>query len=133
MSPKVTCIDPFCYKQFPLSFPSPSSKGSSAKLDVTAEEFEDVLNNYIHDEGYELREGYAPFCKHVFLPNVNKGKGGGPLTMGRVNTVEITDDNEDLIRTEYEARTEKEVRLGMGERGEGRGGHFDESSATSHL
>jgi hypothetical protein len=124
--PKVCCIDPFCHKQFPLSFPQPSSKGSSSKLSVTAEEFEHVLNDFIHREKYQLKDGYAPFCKHVFLPNVRPNNvrpnnvippnvegetptEGETLTEGRVNTLEITPANEGLIRTEYEARTPKEL------------------------
>jgi len=42
-------------------------------------------------------EGYAPFCKHVFVPNFVKA---------RVPVLLITAANEALLRSGYQARTE---------------------------
>ena len=46
----------------------------------------------------ELVDGYAPFCKHIFVDNFAKVL---------MSIVEITPENEKLLKTEYEARTEK--------------------------
>lgn len=48
-----------------------------------------------------LIDGYAPFCKHIFMPNFDDSILDG--------AVAITKENEHLIRTEYKARTESEL------------------------
>jgi hypothetical protein len=48
-----------------------------------------------------LKPGYAPFCKHIFVKN--------DFTDVKVNVLEITKDNEHLLRTTYDARSEKEL------------------------
>ena len=48
----------------------------------------------------ELKDGYAPFCKHIFIPNFTDGKLYYSL---------ITDDTNKLIESEYKARTEYEL------------------------
>jgi hypothetical protein len=63
-------------------------------------EFEDRIN-LLYDES-KLVDGYAPFCKHLFIPNF--------CDDARVNVLPITMENEHLIRTKYDARTELEVR-----------------------
>ena len=45
-------------------------------------------------------DGYAPFCKHVFVPN---------FTPAKVSTLAISKENEALLRSAYEARTEQEL------------------------
>jgi hypothetical protein len=47
-----------------------------------------------------LKDGYAPFCKHVMIENILDAD---------LNTEEITEENRGLIQTTYEARTEKEL------------------------
>lgn len=48
-----------------------------------------------------LKPGYAPFCKHLFVPN---------FVPGLQDTVlQITDANAALLKSEYAARTEKEL------------------------
>ena len=47
-----------------------------------------------------LVDGYAPFCKHLFVPN---------FVGAKLNYLEITPDNESCMRSGYEARTEKEL------------------------
>ena len=52
------------------------------------------------DAGAELTDGYAPFCKHIFVPNVVGAK---------VGSLPITDVNRALVRHGYEARTDYEL------------------------
>lgn len=47
-----------------------------------------------------LKEGYAPFCKHIFVENLTETKNA---------ILPITQDNQHLLQTAYEARTEKEL------------------------
>jgi Protein of unknown function (DUF3228) len=48
-----------------------------------------------------LVDGYAPFCKHIFIPCFVEGV--------KAPTVKIDSSNEHLLRSRYEARTEKEL------------------------
>jgi hypothetical protein len=48
-----------------------------------------------------LKEGYAPFCKHLFILN--------DFTQAKVNVLKITAENEIHLRSNYEARNEKEL------------------------
>ncbi len=61
-------------------------------------EFEDVVNKQYDPSN--LQDGYAVFCKHLFVEN---------FTNARVNVLPITPDNEGLLRTQYEARNDKEL------------------------
>ena len=67
-----------------------------AKEDFTAKSNE----LFMQDTG-ALKEGYAPFCKHLFVPNF--------LPDAVCTYVEITPENEQHLRSGYEARTEKEL------------------------
>lgn len=62
-------------------------------------EFEEIVNARYKEE--DLKEGYAPFCKHIFLQN--------DFTQAKVNVLKITPQNEGLLRSSYEARNEKEL------------------------
>lgn len=83
-------IDPFCKRQF--------VKGASSFVDYDILEFERKANECF--QSAELVDGYAPFCKHVFVEN---------FANVAVSVEEITPKNEHLLRTDYEARTEKEL------------------------
>ena len=48
----------------------------------------------------EVNDGYAPFCKHIFVENF--------ANVSR-SVIEITVKNEYLLKTAYEARNEKEL------------------------
>lgn len=48
-----------------------------------------------------LQPGYAPFCKHIFVPNFVPGLPDSVLP--------ITEETMPLLKTEYVARTEKEL------------------------
>lgn len=47
-----------------------------------------------------LKDGYAPFCKHLFVKNFSQVNN---------SIIEITSKNEHLLKTAYESRTEKEL------------------------
>lgn len=85
-------IDPFCYRQFKSS--------GSTKFDISMDmrEFEQRVNDLYRPE--LLRDGYAPFCKHLFVENFLDTN----LYYSR-----ITEDNKHLLQTTYEARTEYEL------------------------
>ena len=45
----------------------PSYSGTKIRFDVT--EFEAEVNKIYLQRNKELKPGYAPFCKHIFVPN----------------------------------------------------------------
>ena len=49
-----------------------------------------------------LVDGYAPFCKHVFVPN---------FVGAKVGNVEITEANAHLLKSGYSARSEAELAI----------------------
>ena len=51
-------------------------------------------------QGSALVAGYAPFCKHLFLPNTTETRCGFAL---------ISDDNRHLLRTGYASRRDGEL------------------------
>ena len=50
--------------------------------------------------GGELVDGYAPFCKHIFIPNFSEAK---------VGAVEVTESNRHLIKSGYTKRRPEEL------------------------
>ena len=85
-------MDPFSMKQFDTTKKTPHA------IDFDTQEFEDKIN-----AGYDpvnLKDGYAPFCKHLFVEN---------FTTAISPYVEITEGNKHLVQCDYEARTEKEL------------------------
>jgi len=90
-------VDPFCFRQF-IDHDS-SKKYSGTVFSLPISEFEDIVNAR-YDESL-LKDGYAPFCKHLFIAN--------DFTDARVNVLSITPENESLLRSRYEARNEKEL------------------------
>ena len=93
-------MDPFCHRQF-AEKASESGEGNyaGAVFDIPILEFEDVVNSRYDPS--RLVDGYAPFCKHLFVIN--------DFTDARVGVLPITRENERHLRTRYEARTEKEL------------------------
>jgi Protein of unknown function (DUF3228) len=97
-SSKKIVVDPFCFRQFVETEASKAYGGSV--FDITIAEFEEIVNaRYAADQ---LQDGYAPFCKHVFLVN-------DFLPNAFLNVLPITPNNEHLLRTKYESRNEKEL------------------------
>jgi hypothetical protein len=90
-------IDPFCYRQFAENESSKSYSGTV--FENSMEDFCRIVNERYHE--HSLQDGYAPFCKHLFLVN--------DFTNAKVNVLPITRDNEHLLRSRYEARNDKEL------------------------
>ena len=86
-------LDKFCLRQFNNA----DYTGTQVTYDTVA--FENKVNEYYRN-GYTLKDGYAPFCKHLFIPNFASVKCG---------YTKITAENKSLIESCYEARTEKEL------------------------
>lgn len=91
-------VDPFCFRQF-QEHPQ-SQKYGGTVFSQSVEAFEAVVNARYKAE--DLKDGYAPFCKHLFLVNDFTGDDA------KVNVLPA-EGNEHLIRTEYVARNDKEV------------------------
>lgn len=96
-SQKSLVVDPFCFRQFDQHEQSQKYLGTIFSLSVS--EFETTVNER-YDESL-LQDGYAPFCKHLFIKN--------DFTDAQVNVLPITVENEHNLRTEYQARNEKEL------------------------
>eukprot|EP00519_Triparma_laevis_P009704 CAMPEP_0182502102 /NCGR_PEP_ID=MMETSP1321-20130603/12761_1 /TAXON_ID=91990 /ORGANISM="Bolidomonas sp., Strain RCC1657" /LENGTH=223 /DNA_ID=CAMNT_0024706909 /DNA_START=87 /DNA_END=758 /DNA_ORIENTATION=- len=106
----IVTTDQFAFRQFPKTHAETSATYGGSKMSVTCEAFESICNEYISANGASdacLKEGYAPFCKHIFIPNT--APDGTILCEADVNFLEVTPENESLLRTEYEARNEKEL------------------------
>merc|ERR1719157_387609 len=58
-------VDPFCFRQF-QEYPQSKSYGGTV-FSQSIETFEEVVNSRFKSEN--LKDGYAPFCKHLFLVN----------------------------------------------------------------
>ncbi|QDZ18741.1 DUF3228 domain-containing protein [Chloropicon primus] len=87
-------LDPFAERQWD----DPSYKGG--RITKSKEEFTQRVNDHHEKVGGDLVDGYAPFCKHVFVPNF--------LELP-VQAVPITDSNEKLVQSGYVRRTPKEL------------------------
>jgi len=88
---KWVVVDPFCLKQF-----DPAAGG--AYLQCSAAELETRANAVWG--AVQLQDGYAPFCKHIFIEN---------FTRTPSQAIAITEENKGLLESGYEARTVKEL------------------------
>jgi len=97
MSKRALVVDAFCRRQFDKSYIGTSLVG------VSEEALEQLINQRYIEMGGEksLEPGYAPFCKHLFVPN--------PFASIKSGVVEITPEIQHKIHSAYEARTEKEL------------------------
>ena len=98
-------LDPFCYRQFEKY--QSTAQSSSIIISFDPVEFANKINDYYFNAKDRLKDGYAPFCKHLFIEN---------FTSVPASTVKITDENQSSIMynninfsSGYEARTEKEL------------------------
>eukprot|EP00529_Nitzschia_sp_RCC80_P001998 CAMPEP_0113452006 /NCGR_PEP_ID=MMETSP0014_2-20120614/6627_1 /TAXON_ID=2857 /ORGANISM="Nitzschia sp." /LENGTH=215 /DNA_ID=CAMNT_0000343371 /DNA_START=174 /DNA_END=821 /DNA_ORIENTATION=- /assembly_acc=CAM_ASM_000159 len=98
-SEKNLVVDPFCFRQFSEHEASEAYGGTVFKISVS--ELEEIANSKYSSD--LLKDGYAPFCKHLFIEN--DFEGGNDV---RVNVLPAQ-GNEHLIRTSYAARNEKEL------------------------
>jgi hypothetical protein len=67
---------------------------------MSIDQFEEIVNSR-YNNPTQLKDGYAPFCKHLFLLN--------DFSNVCVNVLEITSENEQYLRTRYEARNADEL------------------------
>lgn len=93
------CIDAFCARQF-----IKSDDPAAGVVECEPEQFLKKCLEYVAEQkaaGADyLVDGYAPFCKHIFVPN---------FTTTKPCYVELTSDVEPFVKTSYAARTEKEL------------------------
>ncbi|GBE59547.1 hypothetical protein, conserved [Babesia ovata] len=85
-------MDAYCYKQF--------DKQQTNHIPCSKEHFLQQLRSIFQSGMAKLADGYAPFCKHLFVRN---------FTDALTGFLPITVDNEHLLRSGYIARTEKEL------------------------
>ena len=67
---------------------------------ISPQDFEAVVNGLVVLRNFRIRDGYADFCKLLFVEN---------WTEARAGTLPIDDDNRHLLRSGYKARTEDEL------------------------
>ncbi|EQC35128.1 hypothetical protein, variant [Saprolegnia diclina VS20] len=87
-------LDRFCLAQFE----DPAHQGTQLRWDKA--DFERRINCAFAAGDCALVDGYAPFCKHLFVPN---------FTDALVSTAAITDANKCHLRSAYVARAEHEL------------------------
>ena len=89
-------LDPFAFKEFE------AIAGTAANIPFDKDEFTTLVNSFyldVKDKG-GLKEGYAPFCKHLFMENFTEGVSGCAV---------ITPENEKFLKSDYCARRENEL------------------------
>jgi len=99
---KSIALDPFAARNFVEPGSAPDGR---AFIEFSKADFELRINQWYDEQlaagGSPLKDGYAPFCKHLFVPNFVAGLKDGAL--------KITDANQSLLRSEYLARRESEL------------------------
>eukprot|EP00730_Choanoeca_flexa_P010204 TRINITY_DN1666_c0_g1_i1.p1 TRINITY_DN1666_c0_g1~~TRINITY_DN1666_c0_g1_i1.p1 ORF type:complete len:229 (+),score=52.40 TRINITY_DN1666_c0_g1_i1:2-688(+) len=93
MASKLFFLDPFALRQFT----DPEYQGTRIAMDP--EEFCAAINARCSDPT-QLHDGYAPFCKHVFVEN---------FVNATCPVVELNEKTAPLVTSAYKARTEKEL------------------------
>lgn len=88
-------MDKFALRQFI----DPNYLGTKISYDPA--EFADKINEFFDSGHYPLVDGYAPFCKHLFVPNF--------IGETKCDYVLIAEDNKHLIESDYVARTASEL------------------------
>jgi len=73
---------------------------SGTHIDFEKEAFVKQVNEVYEANDKKMVDGYAPFCKHLFIKN---------FTGARLNMVPITQANSNMLISDYEARTEYEL------------------------
>ena len=86
--------------QFALGrhFDNPTFAGTQIE-EIAPEELEELCNAALANDA-TLVDGYAPFCKHLFLQNTSSTKASVAM---------VTQENWHLLRSGYEARRESEL------------------------
>ena len=91
--PKPLILDQFAYRSFDKS-------RTSNYINMDKTEFTKKVNELYKSESM-LVEGYAPFCKHLFVENFVKGL--------KSCHIEINSNTEKLIISKYESRQKNEL------------------------
>lgn len=86
-------LEEFCFRAF-------DKEKSKNYINYEKEKFLEKVNELVTSQK-QLVEGYAPFCKHIFLPNFVSGLKPGYLP--------VNSETEKLIKTKYEARQQNEL------------------------
>ena len=92
-NPKKLILDQFAYRAF-------DSNKTKNYIKMSKEDFLKKVNELYTSEN-QLVEGYAPFCKHIFIENFVKDL--------KSEYVEINPETEKLIVTTYESRQKNEL------------------------
>lgn len=88
-------LDDFAARQFD------KAKAGLGYIEFPQAEFAAKIQEaYDNDASITLHDGYAPFCKHVFVPN---------FTPALPTFVRITDENKPFLRSGYQARRPTEL------------------------
>jgi hypothetical protein len=87
-------IDKFCIRQFK------NKDYPGSQIDYDIQLFEDMVNEAFNTGNYPLIDGYAPFCKHIFIPNFANVKCG---------YARIDDSIRSKIQSGYESRRPDEL------------------------
>ena len=121
VSPLQHSLTRFCAQRSKFAYPS---RIWFRAIAMSVESFEDEVNKIFDSGSAPLVDGYAPFCKHIFVPNfagysnhtsswrfivVHKSLTISWLIGVQRTTIAITPENEGLLRSGYEARSEKEL------------------------
>ena len=88
-------LDEFAEKQFNDT----KADYSGTRIYFDPEKFVATVQQ-VHDEGKDLVGGYAPFCKHIFVPN---------FTGAKLGSLNITQHNKHLLQTGYSRRRPEEL------------------------
>ena len=73
---------------------------AGTRMNCDQQEFVEKVHAHFKSGGSQLIDGYAPFCKHVFIPN----EWGCP-----VGALNITDENRHLLTSAYTRRRQEEL------------------------
>ena len=82
MSPQKIVMSKHCQKQF--------DKKTDSFVDYNIEDFTEKINTLYSDSSNILKDGYAPFCKHIFVEN---------FTTLSAAFIKITKENEKFIKS----------------------------------
>ncbi|CAG9467509.1 unnamed protein product [Pedinophyceae sp. YPF-701] len=87
-------LDPFAIRQWD------DPKYSGTRIDYDKEKFVQEVHRLFKEQGGKLADGYAPFCKHVFVPN---------FVGAELGQLAITDANRHLVQSGYKRRRPEEL------------------------
>mmetsp|Transcript_4367 Transcript_4367/g.11853 ORF Transcript_4367/g.11853 Transcript_4367/m.11853 type:complete len:257 (+) Transcript_4367:57-827(+) len=70
------------------------------RINFDKKQFVEQVHQLFNESGGRLVDGYAPFCKHIFVPN---------FVGAKVGALEITDSNRHLLGSGYTRRRPEEL------------------------